>query len=789
MRNTNINRFSEETPSVSGAVVAKSVAKRILSVFFKILSTVLLVAFITCLIIGISMVFYLIDLSNEPLNIDLRQIKSSQTSYVYYTDENGEEQEYLSLYSSSNSIWVDYKDIPEAMKDAIIAIEDKRFYDHNGVDWIRTGGAILNLASGSASYGGSTLTQQLIKNITDEDDVSLTRKLREIFRALNLEKEYTKDEILEAYLNIAHFGSGCDGVQAAAELYFGKEIKDCSIAECAAIAGITQNPYAYTPLVYPENNKERREVVIQAMYDQGKISEEEYNQAMAESETMTFVGYTYQENDDERSDWNWYMDHLFRELVADLQESLDIRSDVAEKMIYSGGLRIYSAMDMKAQTIAEEKMLEMEVVDEDLEAAFIMIGFDGRLLATVGSRLPKEGRLLLDRASNVPLQPGSSIKPITSYALAIDEGLINYSSLIPDKPVDNWFASGESGPSNWYNSYYGNITVTRALNISSNATAVQVMNMVGLSKSYEFVTTKLGWTHLDEEQDSRNLGGLSIGGLHGGVTLKEMTSAYTMFCNGGYCYDTYSYYYVTDSDGKVLLDNRDLARPNRAISQSTASIMNRLLSQVVNGGGESLGYRDIIEGWDIIGKTGTTDSSYDNWFVGASPYAAAACWTGYDTSKAIIIDDQNKNAYLWHDIMEEWLQGKAHIDYNLSDNVVAAQYCTVSGMLSNGACSHTATGYYSKDNMPGQCMYCYTPSTPSTPSDDDTHNNNGDEDNNNNDDSSTPDDNHTENGETPPEENSMSENENISNTSPDNSTDENNNVSPPDSEDITGDET
>lgn len=741
MRNTDINRFSEETPSVSGAVVAKSVAKRTLSAVLKILSTVLLIGFITVLIIGVSMVFYLVDLSNEPLNIDLRQIKSSQTSYVYYTDDNGEVQEYLSLYSSSNSIWVDFNDIPQAMKDAIVAIEDKRFYDHNGVDWIRTGGAVLNLATGSVSYGGSTLTQQLIKNITEEDDVSLTRKLKEIFRALNLEKEYTKDEILEAYLNIAHFGSGCDGVQAAAELYFGKEIKDCSIAECAAIAGITQNPYAYTPLVYPENNKERREIVIQAMYDQGKITEDEYNDAMEESSNMVFVGYTYQENDNELSDWNWYMDHLFREVVSDLQEELDISSDVAEKMIYSGGLRIYSAMDMKAQTLAEQKMLEMKVTDDDLESAFIMIGFDGRLLATVGSRQPKEGRLLLDRASNVALQPGSTIKPITSYALAIDQGLINYSSLISDQPVDNWFGNGSAGPNNWYDKYYGNITVTRALNISSNAAAVQVLNMVGLSSSYNFVTTKLGWTHLDPDQDAKNLGGLSIGGLHGGVTLEEITSAYAMFCNGGYCYDTYSYYYVTDSSGEVLLDNRDLARPDRAISADTATIMNRLLSQVVNGGGESLGFRDIIDGWDIIGKTGTTDSSYDNWFVGASPYAAAACWTGYDTSKAIQSGDQYKNAYLWHDIMEEWLQGKEHIDYNLSENVVAAQYCTVSGMLANGSCSSTATGYYSKDNMPASCTYCYKTNTPhdensgsnndDSNSDENTNDNNTDTDENN----------------------------------------------------------
>lgn len=714
MRNTDINKFSEESPRGSTSATVKSVAGKTLSVLLKVISTVLLVTFVTGLIVGISMIFYLIDLSKEELDIDLRKIKSNQTSFIYTIDENGEEKEYLSLYSSSNSVWVDYNDIPKAMKDAMVAIEDKRFYEHSGVDWVRTTGAILSLATGRAEYGGSTLTQQLIKNVTSDNDVSLTRKLREIFRALNLEKEYTKDEILEAYLNVVNFGSGCNGVQAAADLYFGKEIKDCSIAECAAIAGITQNPAAYTPLVYPENNKERREIVLSEMYNQGKITEEEYNNALEESKNMKFIGYTYLENDDEQSDWNWYIDRLFRDIVEDLQKNLGITSDVAERMIYSGGLRIYSAMDEKAQTIAEKKVLEWQTPeDESIQCAFIMMDFEGRVLATVGSRTQKEGRLLLDRASGVTLQPGSSIKPVASYAPAIDAGYITYSSLIPDEPVSNWdydgYGNAVSGPNNWYRSYYGNITVTRALNISSNATAVQVLNMIGLGNSYDFVTNKLHFSHLDPDQDSRNLGGLSIGGLHGGVTVEEMTAAYQMFCNGGYCYEPYTYYYVTDSEGEVILDNRDRGRPERAISEATSSIMNRLLSQVVNGGGESLGYRAIIDGWDIIGKTGTTDDSYDNWFVGASPYAVAGCWMGHDTPGEIPSSEQNKNHYLWRDIMQEWLQDKEHAEYTLSDNVVAAQYCKSSGMLANGACGNTATGYYDKSHMPGTCTYCSIP--------------------------------------------------------------------------------
>ncbi|MGN1456403.1 MAG: transglycosylase domain-containing protein, partial [Acutalibacteraceae bacterium] len=239
MRKTDISKYTDEN-GASGSVSASSIAKRTFSVIGKILLTGLLVMLITGIVIGVSMIFYIIDISNEPLNIDLHKTKLNLTSFIYVQNDNDEWEEYQQLYSSENRVWVDYQDIPKIMIDAQVAIEDKRFWDHSGVDWYRTTGAVLSLVSGRAEYGGSTITQQLIKNITDDNEVSITRKLREIFRALKLEKEYTKDEIIEAYLNVVNFGSGCRGVQSAANLYFNKDIQDCSIAECAAIAGITQ---------------------------------------------------------------------------------------------------------------------------------------------------------------------------------------------------------------------------------------------------------------------------------------------------------------------------------------------------------------------------------------------------------------------------------------------------------------------------------------------------------------------------------------------------------------------
>lgn len=706
MRKTDISKYTDEN-NESSHVSAATVAKRTLSVIGKFLMTGLFVMIITGIVIGMSVLFYIIDISNEPLNIDLHKIKLDLTSYIYVQNDNGEWEEYQQLYSSENRVWVDYQDINKNMINAIVAIEDKRFWDHNGVDWYRTAGAVFSLATGKSNFGGSTLTQQLIKNITEDNEVSITRKLREIFRALKMEKEYTKDEIIEAYLNVVNFGSGCRGVQAAANLYFNKDIQDCTIAECAAIAGITQNPYAYDPLSYPENNKERREIVIQAMYDQEKITEEEYNEAMKESENMKFIGYVMEEDDDDRSDWNWYIDRVFRDVVQDLQDEFNIGTDYAEDKIYKEGLKIYCAMDKKAQEIAEKKVREWETpTDTSLQVGYMMMDYNGRVLATVGGRQEKDGRLLWDNATQSVLQPGSTIKPVASFALAIEDKKINYSSLISDTPTADWgWDNGGvvSGPNNWYGEYYGNITVTRALNISSNASTVNVLKMVGMDRSYKFLTENLNFKNLDPEQDAENLAGLSIGGFHGGTTVEEMTASYQMFCNGGYYYEPYTYYYVTDNDGNVLLDNRDRGKPDQIISSETATIMNRLLHDVVNSGGEALGYRAIIDGWDIIGKTGTTDNSCDNWFVGASPYAVAGIWVGHATSSPIAIDEQSKCGYLWRDIMAEWLEGKENISYTLSDNVEQHTYCKTSGLLATSYCKDTATGYYSSDNLPSTC--------------------------------------------------------------------------------------
>lgn len=696
--------------------VAAAGVKGFFSLLWKTISTAFMVLLISGLIVGIAVCIYLYGLACQPTGIDLASEKLQQTSFVYINDEEGNPVEYARLHGTENRIWVGLDVIPEHMVQAQIAIEDKRFDEHKGVDWVRTGGAILNLGSDS-SYGGSTITQQLIKNITGKNEVSITRKLNEIFKALNLEKEYTKDEIMEAYLNIVNYGNNCQGVQAAAHLYFAKDINECSIAECAAIAGITQNPSALNPLVYPEANKERRETVIDAMYDQGRITKDEYDKAMKESENMTFVGYENNEKEQEKEEKesqsddytsNWYMEAIIRDLQEELVEELGISEESATNKIYAGGLKIYSAMDLEFQQYCEEYIQDVATpYDPNCEIAVVMTSLDGRVLATVGGRDKKEQMLVWDRANLAELQPGSAIKPLIVYPMAIENDEYHFSSMVKDQPIEKWEMTEDgyfkSGPNNVYGSYLGEITLPDAIERSSNATAAQTMDIIGTKNAYNQAINKMYFRHLSTE-DANNLGALSLGGLNGGVTVREMATAYQYMGNGGKIYDSYTYYYVEDAAGNVIIDHREEI-PMQAYSSQTATIMNRELNYNVvnNNPAHTSAGQARIAGWDILGKTGTTDGGKDHWFCGLSPYATCAVWTGYDTPSSLSDATYTVAVNIFHDLMEKYLDNKESKEYKLDDSLEAHEYCASTGLLASSYCSKTYTGYYKKDNMPEYC--------------------------------------------------------------------------------------
>ena len=708
MRKTDISKYTDK---IDVRPKKQSAAGAFFSALGRILLTVLTVAVIAGVIVGVSLGIYIFKLANEPTGIDLNARSLNLSSFIYTMNpDTGEFEEYQTLYGTENRIWVNLNEMPDYMPKAIIAIEDKRFYDHHGVDWTRTGSAVVSLLTGSDNYGGSTITQQLIKNITDDNEVSLTRKLREIFRALNIEKEYSKDDIIEAYLNVVNFGNNCQGVEAASQLYFDKPISECSVCECAAIAGITQNPSRWNPLIYPENNKYRRELVLSEMYNQEMLTKAEYDAALEESANLTFVGWrsssdTADDDDDDDADvQNWYIDQMFFDLRRDLAKYYGISEDAASDKLYTEGLKIYCAMDLEAQEMIEKEALSANTdYDYDLQIGMTMVAYDGRVIATVGSSKEKQGNLEWDRASHSVLQPGSSIKGIIPYPLAIEMGIYNYSTLVADEPYEKWQllpdGTWKKGPENAYNYYNHYMTVPEALAWSSNAAAVQTINLVGTHDAYNQAVSNMGFTHLGQA-DANNMGALSIGGMEGGVTVREMAAAMGYIGNNGLYYAPYTYYYVTDANGSIILDNRNNI-PIEAYSPETAYKMNRLLRYNVLTSQHSASQYAQIDGWDIVGKTGTTDYTYDIWFVGASPYCSLACWMGYDQPATVSYG--SLAAITWQKVMANYLADKPVKDYDVPSDIITATYCKGSGLLAGPSCSDTGTGYYTIDDMPGYC--------------------------------------------------------------------------------------
>ena len=703
MRETDISKFTEQ---INVEQASESSVKRVLKAIGRFFFTLFAVGAIAGFVVLISLSVYIIGIATEPTGIDLKAKSLNQTSFIYVKNDSGKFKKYQSLYDTENRVWVDFKNIPDNMKNSVIAIEDKRFREHNGVDFTRTMGAILNLASGKSSFGGSTLTQQLIKNISDDNEVSLNRKIREIVKALKLETEYTKDEILEAYLNVVNFGNNCQGVEAAANLYFGKHIDKCTLAQCAAIAGITQNPSRFNPLVYPEENQKRRELVLSEMLDQKKITKEQYDEAMEESSKMKFVGYKKSNKTNVRSKvQNWYIDELQNDLTKDLAVYYNISEKAASDKLFTEGLKIYCAMDVKMQKYLEDAAMNIDTTyDSGLQCAATMVDMHGAIIATTGSSQEKTSNLLFDRATDSVLQPGSSIKPVVVYPYAIERGKLYYSSVVPDKPLEKYKVGADgtliAGPNNWYSGYKGNMLLPDAIEWSANATAAQVMDMISPQAAYNQVLTLQGFEHLSED-DKVNTGGLSIGGLNGGVTVREMAGTFTYMGNGGKYYKPYTYYYVTDSEDNIIIDNRDMI-PKESYSPETAYIMNRLLHYNMTYCAHTNAAYARVDGWDIIGKTGTTDEDKDSWYCGLSPYCSMAVWTGFDIPQTISMYGQQTATKLFQQVMSHYLEGKKHKEYSMPGSIIKANFSPSNGMVYNvgSAVDDRYLGYYTEDNMP-----------------------------------------------------------------------------------------
>ena len=720
---------------IAGKVVFKA-----FSYILNVLLTVLLVGLICALIIGAVFALYIKNYVDTEIDTSILSTSATDsTTRIYYMDYTDRENrvgtpveiEDQRIYSSDNSIWVSYSQMPKDLIDAVVCIEDHRFFSHNGVDWITTLKAMSNYFIGyKNTFGASTITQQLIKNLTDEDEVKIERKVKEIFRALSLEKQMSKQEILEMYLNIVYFGNNCYGVQSAANTYFGKDVSELDLAECASLAAIVKNPSLYEPRYHPEENRKRRnDQVMYAMWEEGEITQAEYDAAYDEELTVLQVD----ENDPAESRSNlfsWYTESVFNSVRDDLMEKYGYSSYVASMSIYTGGLRIYTPMDPEVQSVLEdiyetnssEVFLATSEALQPESAMVVMDPYTGDVLGLVGGRGKKTQNRILNRATGTKRPPGSSIKPVSVYAPAIEYGILNYGSIVEDNPIT--LPTGEVWPKNLPHVWEGRISLTRAIATSKNTVAVRVLQELTPQESFNFLKNKLHVTSLVEEnvtEDGRvisdiNLAPLALGQLSYGISVKELTAAYTIFPNLGIYSMPHLYTRVTDSNGNNILNN-DLEQ-EIVISEQTASIMTKLLMSVTEYQGAGTANKmEFTSKVDTAGKTGTSTADFDRWFVGFTPYYLAGVWVGYDNNIALSSFPSNPASNIWEVVMkrlhEKYIteaeqSGTELRHFSVAPGIREVACCTVTGMPANPYCPETTIFYYTAGEEPGQKCYYHS---------------------------------------------------------------------------------
>ena len=709
-----LNSFS--SGAVDSARRERTKKKRGKQRFLKMFLTVMLVGIITVSIVAGSFLVYAFTMVDGTMDVDLNDLELNFTTAIYVEDKaSGEFVEYQRLHGEFNRIWVPYNEteakktdnaeydgIPQQLVDAFVAIEDKRFHTHYGVDWKRTFGAVINtvIPIYSSKQGGSTITQQLVKNLTNDRDQSAMRKVREIMRARHLESEYSKSTILECYLNTIPLGHGLYGVEVAANYYFGKSVDELTLLECASLAAITKGPSIYDPEDNPENNKQRRETVLDFMLEQGYITKEQHEAVLKEELNLV----ASRENLNETEVNNYFVDALIANVTNDLMDKYGWDKAHASENFYSGGYKIYTTLDPEIQATVDEVFSNAEkygIKGKDgaqLQGAFTVMDYKGRvrgLAGGIGEKTVNLGLSGFNRATDAKRQPGSTMKPIAAYAPAIENGIIHYSSILNDTATNynGWT------PKNWYNSYWGGVTTQYALERSINTIPVYLVNKLGPQNCYDFLTKDLGITTLNE--NDIDLSPLGMGGTNGGITTKESAAAYAIFGNGGQYYEPTLYYAVYDQHNDMVLSHEE-AKPHTAISEDTATVMNKLLQNVVYGSnGTGKGAAGYIKDMKIYAKTGTSNNSNDLWFVGGTPYYVASCWCGYDSQQTI--SDSAIAMKMWGAVMSKIHTGLEPKQFSDSSYALDRFYCTETGLLATDGCPSKAVGWYKKGNVPSVC--------------------------------------------------------------------------------------
>ena len=693
--------------------------------FFLVLLKIFLIFFILMiliiLIVGVIFAIYVDEKVEKEIDESLFRIVGSESAteiyYYEYSDRANRIGEAVKLdenelYGGYRSKYVDYKDIPQDLIDAFVSIEDKRFMEHKGVDWKRTLSAGANyFLKFSDSYGGSTITQQLIKNITDKDDYSFQRKIQEIFWALDLETKMDKREILTLYMNIINLSQGCYGVGAAAEYYFSKDLSELTLAECATIAAITNSPTYYDPIRNPEHNIERRNLILREMYEQEYISDDEYQSASTE-ELIIRLDEKYRSE----SVNSWYVDMVIEDVISDLGKEYGYSRPMANLVVYTGGLKIYTVMDKDVQNVLEDYYEDMShfkissVSDVPQSSMIIIDPYTGDILGVAGAVGVKEANRIQNYATGTLRPAGSAIKPLSVYAPALENGIIGWSSVYDDTPVNfGDYNLDESrgelvGPVAWPRNsngiYRGLTNINYALAHSINTVTVKVLEDLGLEDSFDFLYSKcriqsiIASDTLDSGEiiTDKDYAALALGQFNYGVTVEEITAAYSAFVNKGVYSSTRSYYEVLGPDGEAVLENK--YKGDTIISEETASLMTLMLENVVKSGtAKDIKLQKRV---DCAGKTGSTQNNYDKWFIGYTPYYLGGVWYGYDYPKTIADPTGNRSIKIWDEVMtilhDKYISEDNIKSFDIDPDIVEYEYCTDSGKLLTDACRQDARG-------------------------------------------------------------------------------------------------
>lgn len=611
--------------------------------------------------------------SSNQIAENIRNMEINMTSVIYVQNEKGDWEEYQRLHGTENRIWVGIDKVPQYLKDAFIAIEDERFETHSGVDWKRTAAAVGNklLKFDSSEFGGSTITQQLIKNVTNDKGRNAMRKFREIVRALLIERKLNKTEILEAYLNTISLGNGICGVQVASNYYFNKDVSELTLTECAALAAITKNPTAYNPESGAEANTLRRRTVLDKMLELEKITYEEYDKAY----NTPLVLDNSREDDLELEINSYFVDALIDQVIDDLAEKYNLSTSLASTMFYNGGFKIYATVNPEIQSKMEEVYLDIDtyfpqtVKNDDgekthVQSAMTVMDYSGHIVGIVGGAGEKTTNRGLNRATDSPRQPGSTMKPIGVYALAIDKDIVNYTSKVLDKPIEHYYEDGKSGPKEWYGYYKGTVKLNYAIRKSMNTVPVRLLQEIGIDNSYDFLVNKLHCEHLVEAD--KNLAALALGGTNYGLTTTESAAAYAIFGNQGVYHKPTTYYKIERPNGEVVLEYDETGE--QVIGKDSATVMNHLLQEVVYGregtGRGISGYSSM----KAYAKTGTSSESNDLWMVAGTPYYVGSVWYGFDLQKEV--SNGSAAAKIWKDVMKDVHKGLEKKEFEDSEDVV-----------------------------------------------------------------------------------------------------------------------